>query len=355
MPPPYAFVRALRQRRIAAPAIVRVDAVQLLTVHGAKGLEADTVFVIDAQPELPRSESSTLLVEWPAHAPHPTRVAFVASLARCAPSLRALRDSEAAAQAREDLNALYVAMTRAKRTLVFSSTVPHAPGATASGWPLVLAPQAWTAPAWSAPPARAAEDVTQGHVRVRCVPRLQRAPDAAVVEVLAEGTVAPPVSSAAKLGTVVHRAMEWLTDLPLSARAEALPRLLTAAVREASADAAQAKAANGIVRALLAAPGLAPWLDPAQCLWARNEHTLAFGGEVLRIDRLVQRDDGGGLAWWVLDYKLEARPETLPAYREQLLRYCEAVRSALGPGGAPVRAAFISGQAEFIPLSPHLQ
>ena len=48
---PYAFVRALKKRALKAALPVRASTVRLLTVHGAKGLEADTVFVMDSEPE----------------------------------------------------------------------------------------------------------------------------------------------------------------------------------------------------------------------------------------------------------------------------------------------------------------
>ena len=54
---PYAFVRALRQRTVKAARRCRAGAVRLLTVHGAKGLEADTVLLLDADPEKPGNET----------------------------------------------------------------------------------------------------------------------------------------------------------------------------------------------------------------------------------------------------------------------------------------------------------
>ena len=68
---PYGFVRALKRRAVKSAPPVRADAVRLLTVHGAKGLEADTVFIIDADPERPTTETTTLLVDWPVEAERP--------------------------------------------------------------------------------------------------------------------------------------------------------------------------------------------------------------------------------------------------------------------------------------------
>ena len=72
---------------------------QLLTVHGAKGLEARVVFVMDADPEAAGAETATLLVDWPVDAEHPRRCAFVYSEARCPPSLPTLLAARARARA----------------------------------------------------------------------------------------------------------------------------------------------------------------------------------------------------------------------------------------------------------------
>ena len=87
---PYGFVRALRSRQVKAPASQQQGAVRLLTIHGAKGLEARAVFLMDTQPEPPKVETATLLIDWPVDAAQPARVAFVASHARCPPSLQAV-------------------------------------------------------------------------------------------------------------------------------------------------------------------------------------------------------------------------------------------------------------------------
>ena len=71
-------------------------------------------------------------------------------------------------------------------------------------------------------------------------------------------------------------------------------------------------------------------------------------GQVLRIDRLVAVNTDAGRQWWVLDYKLQHRPQALEAYRAQMSRYVAAV-SAL-QAGEPVRAAFITGAGEWVPL-----
>lgn len=99
---------------------------------------------------------------------------------------------------------------------------------------------------------------------------------------------------------------------------------------------------------ILRAPALQAWLDPDQLAWAGNEVALQDQGQVLRLDRLVAIDGASGREWWVLDYKLQHRPQALAAYRAQMQRYVAAV-SALQPGEV-VRAAFITGAGEWVPL-----
>jgi ATP-dependent helicase/nuclease subunit A len=80
--------------------------------------------------------------------------------------------------------------------------------------------------------------------------------------------------------------------------------------------------------------------------WAANEVPVADAGDALRIDRLVQLEEGGATAWWVLDYKLQHAPQALAAYREQLRRYRAAVQR-LQPRET-VRCAFITGQGDVV-------
>ncbi|MBY0468656.1 MAG: UvrD-helicase domain-containing protein, partial [Burkholderiaceae bacterium] len=169
---PCNFVRALRRRRLTITMPAQPDAVQLLTIHGAKGLEAEVVFVMDTQPEPPRAESASLLVQWPVASAHPLTCAFVYAESRCPPSLATLFAEEQAARRREELNGLYVAMTRAKHRIVFSATAPHQAAALPSWWHR-LEPHAneeSLSPAWPA-----AVDATPPAVRLQVLPRWQAA------------------------------------------------------------------------------------------------------------------------------------------------------------------------------------
>lgn len=105
-----------------------------------------------------------------------------------------------------------------------------------------------------------------------------------------------------------------------------------------------------LAAAVLGSPAAQRFFDAGALHWAGNEVPVVWEGQVLRIDRLValkpQADQGP--EWWVLDYKLTADPLAVPAYRQQMASYVQAVK-LLQPGAA-VRAAFITGQGGLFEL-----
>lgn len=337
---PYNFVRALRRRRLTITLPAPADAVQLLTIHGAKGLEAEVVFVMDTQPEPPSTETASLLVQWPVASAHPRTCAFVYSESRCPPSLAPLFADEQAARCREELNGLYVAMTRAKHRLMVSATVPHRAAMLPSWWHR-LEPHASEAPPPPISPTVA--DAAPPSARLLELPRWKPAPAAALAAVGTRVGAAPD-SAASRLGQAVHRVLEWAVRQDAQ---QALPidTLCGAAAREFAADVAVVRQVAG---AILDSPSCQRYFDARQLIWAANEVSVADAGEWLRIDRLVHRRaaDGEPETWWVLDYKLSHAPHQLDAYRQQLARYRQAV-SRWQPG-AVVRSAFVTGTGAVI-------
>ncbi|WP_428425209.1 UvrD-helicase domain-containing protein [Methylibium sp.] len=335
---PYNFVRALKRRRVLLPPQSAADAVQLLTIHGAKGLEARAVFVIDTTPEPTRSETATLLIDWPADAAHPSCCAFVASESRCPPSLRGLMAAEQAGRAREELNALYVAMTRAREQLVLSATAPfRAPGGR-SAWQRLA-----DAGAASRTPVVAADaDAATGAASTGTGVTLLGLPRVSGWEPITADTPENDSSEAARLGRAVHRVLEWLPE------AAALDAAAAAAALEFALPAGAAARVAALAAVVLGSPACARFFDRSALQWSGNEVAIAWRGAALRIDRLVALRTPGGPEWWVLDYKLQHAPQAIEAYREQLAGYRDAVQ-ALQPGEA-VRAAFITGAGAVIEL-----
>jgi ATP-dependent helicase/nuclease subunit A len=325
----YGFVRALKARSPKLAPAPADDAVQLLTVHGAKGLEAQVVILLDADAAPPRAETLSLACDWPVASPAPARLAFLVSERRPPPALAGLVADEKVLREREELNALYVAMTRARRLLIVSRTPPRRGAPDASWWarlsplgrPLARAEQGDDAPLalpppvhlplpmWTAPPTP---------------PRDGAADDAAN----------------ANLGEALHRVLEWASAV---GQTQPLAVLVAASGQAFALDAPGRQRLAAAAEAILQSADCRPFFDPARLRWAGNEVAINATGDDRRIDRLVQLDDG---TWWVLDYKLGATPEREPAYLAQMRSYVEAVQ-ALQPG-EPVRAALISGTGRFV-------
>jgi ATP-dependent helicase/nuclease subunit A len=324
---PYGLVRALRRRaaKIAAPA--DPEAVQLLTIHGAKGLEARTVFVMDTDPEAQKDETTTLLIDWPVAAAAPRRCAFIAAESQPPCSLREALAAEQAARRREELNGLYVAMTRASERLVVSATEPNRPGEGASWWQRI-APIAVPLEAAASLPGLAEKprEIVLRALPERLVPR--------------EPVRVPDETPAIRLGQALHRVLEWA-----GGRDVALDAACASAAREFALAVEPAQALRRHAQAILSSAACGAFFDRRALRWSGNEVVVSIDGQVRRIDRLVQLADG---AWWVLDYKLGAAPEREPRHLEQLRAYRAAV-AALQPG-AEVRAAFIDGAGVVIEL-----
>ena len=339
---PYNFVRALRRRAISVAPPSQSDAVQLLTIHGAKGLEARVVFVMDGDPQASSPETTTLLVDWPVDAAAPRRCSFVYAESACPASLQIQLDAERAAREREELNGLYVAMSRARELLVFSATEPLRPPPGLS-WRQRLDPwaQRWTP---AEPRAGAPAAAGDGAVaRLKTLPPL----DAVVVPLPRPGAELVDDTEQTRLGKAVHRVLEWASGAAPDGAAADLGELAHAAALEFASSPAQTER---LARTILDSPAARRFFGGPTLRWSGNEVPVGDAGDVLRIDRLVllEEPDGASPTWWVLDYKLQHAPQQLEAYRAQLLRYRDAVRRA--QPGSPVRCAFLSGAGGVIEI-----
>ncbi|MBL8387520.1 MAG: UvrD-helicase domain-containing protein [Hydrogenophaga sp.] len=332
---PYRFVRALKAGGIPASATHQPGAVRLLTIHGAKGLEAETVILMDTDSPAQKPESMGVLVDWPAEAPAPKRFVFLASEKSPPVCAKPLLEADQRARAVEELNALYVALTRAESRLVLSSFVPHQ--TPQRSWWSRLLPLARTAEAPLASVVTAAVDATFTlPVLPPLAPRWQRA-DAP------EALVGTEAEESTRIGRAMHRLLQWC---PTPAEGFDWGEAhLRAVAREFELDAAAGERALAMARRVVAGEAAWAWSATQLLSWG-NEVEIWHEGQLLRLDRLVQRRDSG--QWWVLDYKSALRPELQAALREQLLRYRRALLAAR-PGDT-VRLAFINAEGRLIEL-----
>jgi ATP-dependent helicase/nuclease subunit A len=318
------FLRALKNAQVKPPLVAHAQAVQLLTIHKAKGLEADTVVLLDTDAAPANKESMGVLLDWPGEQPHPTHFVFYTKATHPASSVMAALELESQANAREQVHALYVAMTRAKARLVLSATE----GAKA-------APNSWYAQIMATALVQAVEDLpalaagasstsTQTQQLLQLPRWLSVASDARPAAVQTEESQA----DSARLGQGIHRLLQWAPmHSPAASKAWSVPSMaLTAIAKEFELSAAQCEYAAFAAQVMHS--GEAAWLwDSDQVQWSGNEVDLSFDGQMLRIDRLVKlhKPDAQGRQWWVVDYKLHPEPLTQPELCEQLRRYGQAI------------------------------
>jgi len=296
--------------------------VRLLTVHAAKGLEAPIVWLADAAGE-GREDAYDVLLDWPPEASAPRRFSVSGPQALQSPRDEALRAEARLAREREDWTLLYVALTRARQYL-FASGVKSGRVGARDGWHghLAAALEALAGPDAPAGTWPAPEPVAVPVMEEAVVP----APPPVLPEVAPVGLRLPAATESAgqHFGTAWHGLLEALAEgRPLPAPPLGVP-------------AAQWQAACTQARHLVQASPAARFFDPRLVRRAACEVELAAGGELVRLDRLVELDD----ALWVLDYKT-GQPDAaeLARYQAQLAHY----RVLVAPlaNGKPVRTALV--------------
>ena len=351
---PYAFVRALKAGGVKAPAAANAAAVQLLTIHGAKGLEARAVLLLDTDSVERSPDTMAVLVDWPGEAAWPHKLVFLASESRPPRCALATLQAEQRERQREELNALYVALTRARHTLLLSSIEPYREGA-ASWWqrlaPLVASVAAADAAALAAPlPGAPVEPAAIEIWELPMAPDIPAqpapfddtgtgpasAPAGAATAVLADSAPTDPLR--ARIGEAMHRLLEW--------GAASAPNV-QAAGREFGLAPEHGALAGDMARRILGGAGAWVW-DSTLLAWQGNEVELMYQGETLRLDRLVQHRES--LAWWVLDYKSGTAPLARPELVQQLQQYRDAVQEIYA--GSVVHAAFLTPDGAMLELPP---
>lgn len=394
---PYGMVRALKAGGLLAPVAVNNQAVRLLTIHGAKGLEAEAVLLLDTDTVERNADSMSVLVDWPGEAIAPRKFVFLVSESAPPACAQETLLAEQLARKREELNALYVALTRARHTLMISSIEPHrattdswwqrlraqmppqdealeAPASVSAGVAFVSglmaagaqeasglsyggaaqpsgvvnvasahsAPMALMSPMAPVMASMACADVF--HLPELPAWRAPAAPDPEGDSVDVDGEASVSAADAdpakARIGKAMHRLLEW--GGPSSAAH------VSAVAREFRLSPAQAAEASVLAQRIVQGEGAWAWRADVVA-WQGDEVNLVYKGQPLRLDRLIQRKDAGYEGqWWVLDYKSAPEPELQPALIAKMRTYRAAVQRIYP--GAVVRAVFLTGQGTVVEL-----
>ena len=326
------------------------DEVRIMTVHGAKGLEAPVVFLPDTMRK-PRGDDPLVWLEEEGGGRETAGFLWPGRAAREEPLSRAARAEARAAADAEHRRLLYVAMTRAEdrlyvcgwrgrqkapadcwyelaragmRTLDRTEPLPLPDG----GEGLVyVEPQTAALPAPPpAPPARRALPPVPPELLAPAPdePAAPRplAPSRALPEPALRSPIDAAGRSALARGTHAHRLLERLPSLDPADRPAAARRLLAASDLAAGEREALAEA----VLALLSAPEYAALFGPEALAEAPVSAVVGDRAISGRIDRLLV----GDREVIALDYKSgRAAPETADAvpraWREQMAGYRAAL------------------------------
>ena len=99
--------------------------VRIMTIHGAKGLEAPVVFLADSANNLAQKIAYQAMVTWPADSNAPQRFFLAAKKTDLDSVTKEILATQATEIRREEANLLYVALTRAKSLLIISGCEPN--------------------------------------------------------------------------------------------------------------------------------------------------------------------------------------------------------------------------------------
>ena len=99
--------------------------VRFMTIHGSKGLEAPVIFLADTTNPGSSKEAYKAVIDWPAHSEGPNAFLLPGKKELKDTFTSAIQEQHSLAEAREDANLLYVAITRAKQLLFISGCRPN--------------------------------------------------------------------------------------------------------------------------------------------------------------------------------------------------------------------------------------
>jgi len=320
------------------------DTVRIMTIHGAKGLEAPIVMLTDTLGLRSPTDPNGVLIDWAPGQSAPRHFSVFGRGATRGTSRRRWFDQEEDLALQEDWNLLYVAATRAKQVLILSGVRSTRKSSENTWYERFMRGGA----SLLEMPRREQEQLptglslpTTGIVGApdACVPDFQPKvyPIGARVQIDDEDGDAS--GNARRRGIALHRVLEMVADAPADMRtAEAW-------ARAAGLDEDAAREVVAVATRILNAPHLSRFFDSRQFQRAATEvEFLLPSGQLIRLDRVVEFEE----EIWVLDYKSQASTAGAEAHRAQLACYVSAVGA--GETSRRVRGGVVFSDAVLVEI-----
>lgn len=311
------------------------DAVRILTIHSAKGLEAEIVVMLDSNHSEAAKDQTGILCQWPLQKNEKKHFSVFGRKDQRGAARDALFAQEEAQAKQENWNMLYVAVTRAKQLLILSG-VASDKAADVDG----VSKEGWYARFGMLDEVLLSDDsYASDEIAEECFAMaLFSPPDLRLPapELIAE-------SSPEQLeGIALHALMERLTNQVQSwpvqiPEVEAIAAWLPCS--SSTAATIRRQAMN-----ILSNKELEQYFNPSRFTYARNEMDILYQQLVVRLDRVVVLDN----EVWVLDYKRQLLASERDAYQEQLKGYGDALMSIFSD--KKIRGALILSEGALIEM-----
>lgn len=319
------------------------NAVRIYTVHEAKGLEAPIVWLLDANDTQRKSDNYGVLLDWPPDAPQPVHFSLFTDKRGRGAKRAAYFDAEEDYMRREEMNLLYVAMTRAKQALLVSGNGE-------------LKEISW----YGRISAAAVEGNNPLLIAVdnlaSVLPGVATEIDVALLRPLPTGQRAMRPTVAQRQGIGLHTLLQHLSASSPTLPHTSGPLIADGIKKKEITDKTTLQLQFGIsssdmellgqqAQYLLSLPALQRFFDPQQYRGACNEMSYVNSrGELRRIDRLVEFDD----EVWVLDYKTGASSDFM-SHSVQMEEYRVAMQAVYA--GKIVRCALLYSDGTLCEIS----
>ena len=316
------------------------NAVEIITVHSAKGLEAPIVFIADSGPNHEPPEQFKALTLWPAELSSPTSFLMGCSNEKMSQSAILFRESIETRD--EELNLLYVALTRAKQMLVITGTRSKRSGAS---WHETLCnileietDETYEQEFLTRP------ELSQPHAPTKNTKSMDM-PDRLFQPLTVnehELTHTELIKSVTREGIIIHKLLEILSEYKMLADQQLMNRISLETRFEVTP--AELRQFRQEAIHCLQNENVKAMFELSENQQAFNEFSIATTGHQQKIniiDRLIISDD----LVWIIDFKTHSKvnndnaQQLAQTHIPQLSRYKQAVKS-LYPD-LPIRCSIV--------------